>query len=171
MRNRPSIVATIAIILWGCSALHPLVKADDQPTTAAAPTGQTLNDDSLKTMLDGLGFEPKKLSQGYLVVYKDDAWTYNVQLVISKDQSRIGMNANLGAIEDADNIPASKWLTLLQANGDIDPSTLYVDKDKSKLYMHRTLDNRAITPAYVRQQLTSFCNNIKDTSDDWSFVK
>ncbi len=54
---------------------------------------------------------------------------------------------------------------------DVDPSEYYVGKDQQKLYLHRTLDNRAISPAYLRQQIDYFCPNIKDTSKSWEFTK
>ena len=122
-------------------------------------------------MLEGLGYEPKKLSKGFLVVESQESWTYNIQVVISPDGSKIGINANLGAVDDPDSITAARWLKLLKDNGDIDPSCFYFDGDAKKLYLHRSFDNRTVTPAYVHQQLTNFCANVKSTSDDWNFVK
>ena len=43
-------------------------------------------------------------------------------------------------------------------------------KETKKLYLHRVLDNREITPAYIRQQTENFCANIKNTGDVWKFV-
>src|SRR5262245_50136932 len=84
---------------------------------ALAQSGQSLNNDSLKAMLDGLGYEPKALSKGYLLAIKQDTWTLNMQLVLSADGTKLGMNANLGVV-DLDTTAGSAWLTLLEDNGD-----------------------------------------------------
>jgi hypothetical protein len=159
--------ALVAIILWGTVALAPIIRAQDDPRKS----GQSLTNDSLRALLDNLGYEPKKLTSGYLVAIKKDGWTYNMQFVLSDDKTKIGLNANLGLIEKLDAVTAPQWMGLLTANKDIDPSFFYVDKDQKKLYMHRVLDNRAITPSYIRQQTDNFCGNIKETSDAWKFTK
>ncbi|HVY88718.1 MAG TPA: hypothetical protein VG942_07610 [Hyphomonadaceae bacterium] len=138
---------------------------------AVAQTGQTLNNDSLKAMLDGLGYEPKALSKGFLIDIKQDTWDIYMQLVLSGDGTKLGMNSNLGLINDLSAVPASKWLDLLVANGNIDPSTFYVDQDQKKLYLHRVLDNHEITPAFLRGQVESFANNLKSTEGIWNFTK
>jgi len=137
---------------------------------ALAQSGQTLTNDSLKTMLDGLGYEPKALSKGYLLAIKQDTWTLNMQLVLSSDGTKLGMNANLGMV-DLDAASASTWLNLLESNGDIDPSAFYVDRDQKKLYLHRSLDNRDVTAAFLRGQIEAFGNNIRNTEAIWKFTK
>jgi hypothetical protein len=137
---------------------------------ALAQTGQTLTNDSLKAMLDNMGYEPKALSKGYLLAIKQDTWTFNMQLVLSADGTKLGMNANLGLV-DVDNVAAKDWLNLLESNGDIDPSAFYVDRDQKKLYLHRVLDNHEITPAFLRSQIESFTANIKNTEGLWKFTK
>jgi hypothetical protein len=138
---------------------------------ALAQTGQSLNNDSLKGMLDGMGYEPKALSKGYLVALKQDTWTINMQLVLSPDGTKLGMNSNLGMVEDFDAVPAAKWLALLVSNGEIDPSAFYFDRDQKKLYLHRVVDNHEITPAFLRGQIESFANNVKNTETLWTFTK
>ena len=132
---------------------------------------QQLDDAGLKTMLDGLGYEPKPLTKGFLIAIKSGEWTYNMQLTLSPDKTKLGINANLGSVDDIDAVPASKWMALLVSNGDIDPSDFYFDKNVKKVYLHRTLDNRAITPAYLRDQVQHFTDNIHDTADLWDFTK
>jgi len=167
MHNRSSTVGILAIILWGSTALVTTLRAQQD----IRQDGAALTDESLQKTLDGLGYEPKKLGNGYLISLKKDTWTYNMQFVLSKDLSRLGMNANLGVVEKPDEITAPKWMNLLVANGNIDPSFFFFDKDTKKLYIHRVLDNRAITPSYIRQQVDNFCANIKDTADSWNFTK
>ena len=71
------------------------------PVFAQTPlAADALSDQTLKNMLDGLGLEPKALSKGFLVVVKADTWTFNIQLVLSSDKTKLGMNANLGAVSN-----------------------------------------------------------------------
>lgn len=130
-----------------------------------------LNNDSLKTMLDGMGYSPTALSKGYLIAIKRDTWTYNMQLVLSGDGTKLGINANLGVVDDPDSVGAASWLKLLQDNEDTDPTVFYFDKDQKKLYLHRVLDNRSISAAFLRTQIDNFCSNIHDTNEDWKFTK
>jgi len=122
-------------------------------------------------MLANLGLEPKPLSKGFLIAIKRDTWTLNMQLVLSPNLEKLGMNANLGKVDDPDSVTASEWKNLLISNGDIDPSAFYFDKDQKKLYLHRSLDNRAVTPEFLRKQIDNFGDNIKNTADLWKFTK
>jgi len=141
------------------------------PIQSSAIVSGQLDDEKLRQMLDAMGFEPKALSKGFLITIKRDAWTTYIQLVISKDQAKIGLNANLGVVENPDSITAAQWRALLGANRDIDPSSFYYDVDQKKLYIHRVMDNRAVTPAYLRIQIDNFVDNMKSTEALWSFTK
>jgi len=45
------------------------------------------------------------------------------------------------------------------------------DAKTKKLYLHRVLDNRSITPAFLRSQIENFVGNMKSTADLWKFTK
>jgi hypothetical protein len=153
-------LAAAAIFLGGAVSGAPL------PARAAA-----LADDTLLQMLDTMGYAPTKLSKGYLVALKRDTWTVNIQVVLSPDNNKLGFNANLGLVDAPGNISAAQWMALLVSNGDIDPSFFYFDKTQGKLYLHRALDNRDVTPAFLRTQLETFANQVRSTSDLWKFTK
>ncbi|MBI1757019.1 MAG: hypothetical protein HY248_03605 [Fimbriimonas ginsengisoli] len=143
------------------------------PTSLARIQGdvQPVTDDSLKATLDGMGYEPKKLSKGFLISIKRDSWTYYIQLVLSSDSSKLGFNSNLGAVESPEAVTAEQWKKLLVSNEDIDPSFFYFDESHKKLYLHRSLDNRSLSASFLRQQIDNFCANIKSTGDLWKFTK
>lgn len=168
MNIRNTSATLLALALWGSATFTPNIQAQGSDERAS---GVTLSNDTLKSMLDGLGYEPKALSKGYLIALKKDTWTINMQLVLSPDLTKVGLNANLGAIEKMEDVTAATWLALLQENATIDPSSFYVDKDQKKLYLHRVLDNRAITPAYIRKQVETFAGNVRDTEALWKFTK
>lgn len=154
--------ALLAAAMCTSLVFVPFAKQDD---------ASQLTDDSLKSMLDNMGYSPTPLSKGYLIVISRDTWTYNMQLVLSGDNTKLGLNANLGSVDDPTTITADQWRTLLEKNADVDPSAFYFDKDQKKLYLHRSLDNRSISPAFLRSQIDNFCSNIHDTEDSWNFVK
>lgn len=157
-----------ALMLAGALALGLLAQA---PQAAAQSAGCTaaLTDACLSQMLTGLGYEPKPLSKGFLIAKKVDSWTLNMQLVLSPDGRKIGMNANLGMV-DASQVTADQWQALLISNGDIDPSAFYYDADQKKLYLHRSIDNRYQTPASLANDIDNFMDNIRSTSKLWSFT-
>lgn len=160
----------LSIVLWASTVFAVVVHAEQDPSEKAQAV-QGLNNDGLKTMLTNMGYEPKPLSKGFLISQKLDTWTVNMQVVLSGNLGKIGMNANLGQIEKLEDIPSDKWLALLVSNGDVDPSAFYVDRQQKKLYLHRSIDNRAITPAFLREQIDAFCGNVKSTAELWKFTK
>jgi hypothetical protein len=163
-------VILLAALFVSTSVICP-APATAAPIQSSAVASGQLDDDKLRQMLDAMGFEPKALSKGFLITIKRDAWTTYIQLVISKDQAKIGLNANLGVVESPDSITAAQWRSVLAANRDIDPSSFYYDVDQKKLYIHRVMDNRAVTPAYLRTQIDNFVDNMKSTEALWSFTK
>lgn len=169
---RAPITATLLVLVPALSpwlslrAQAPAVQAQ----VASPATGDALDDESLRQMLVGMGFEPKKLSKGFLLSLKRESWTYYVQLVLSPDGTKLGLNANLGVVPQPEAIPAATWRKLLEDNIDVDPSSFNYDPKLKKVFLHRVLDNRSLTPATLRIQLDHFCDNIHDTADDWKFV-
>jgi len=174
MQKFLSATGLFALILWGCTAVSPLLhaqKTDQDPPKQTEVAGQTLTEDTLKSVLDNMGYEPRKLSKGYLLAIKQDTWTINMQVVLSPDGRKVGLNSNLGSVPDPATVQADQWMSLLIANGDIDPSAFYFDKTQKKLYLHRSFDNRAITPANLRKEIENFAGNVKQTENLWKFTK
>lgn len=169
MRKAFSSTALLAIVLWATVIGAAVVHAGGR--SHGWYQGEELSNDSLKTMLDNMGYEPKALSKGYLLVIKQDTWTLNMQVVLSGDSRKLGLNANLGKVEDPSSVTADQWMKLLISNGDIDPSAFYFDKDQKKLYLHRSFDNRAVTAASLRREIENFAGNIRSTAPLWGFAK
>lgn len=168
---RKSTIVSLAL-LWGC--LPPSVQGALPAAPQAesvAPSQAQLTNDTLKDMLTSMGYEPKPLSKGFLLAIKQDTWTINMQIVLSPDRNKMGLNANLGKVEDPASISADTWLQLLISNGDMDPSAFYFDKDQKKLYLHRSFDNRGITPASLRREIDNFASNVRSTEELWKFTK
>jgi hypothetical protein len=165
MSVRKFLFAGMLTILAACLTLTVALPAP------ARAQGAALNDDSLAKMLGGMGYAPKKLTKGFLIVARQDKWTLNVQVVLSADQSKIGLNANLGDVPNDQAVTAPQWKALLVANVDIDPSAFYFDVKQKRLYLHRSFDNRAVTSAVLKGQIDYFMGNIRSTASLWSFTK
>src|SRR4051794_32569684 len=100
MRKYISATALFAILLWGTTALVGYVGAQSKgQAESRSASADVLTDESLMQDLSNMGFEPKKLSKGFLIAIKQDSWTLNMQLVISGNTEKIGLNANLGKVE------------------------------------------------------------------------
>jgi len=146
-------------------------EASPQEKATPGPTAEPLTDETLSTLLENLGYEHRKLNKGYLVVVKQDTWTINTQIVLSPNKSRLGFNANLGSVENPQAVSAAQWMDLLVSNGDIDPSLFYFDKEKKKLYLHRTILNFGVTAAVLKKELDFFMSDIRKTESLWKFTK
>jgi len=169
MNKARLIIAVSGFLFLGRAfAAAPVVQSSSASSVAASQAA--LTDDTLQKMLDAMGYEPKKLSKGYLIAIKRDSWTFNMQLTLSSDMSKLGFNANLGVVSNPQAVTAAQWMALLVSNKNIDPSSFYFDDEQKKLYIHRVLDNRGIAPAFLRQQIENFCGNMKDTAELWKFT-
>ncbi len=171
MRKRLSVFGVVTIVLCAAGLLAGRIGAQEARETTPQTVRGALNDSTLLQMLTDIGYEPKKLKQGYVVAIKQGEWTFNVQFLISQNREKIGMNANMGTVEDPSSISAPQWMNLLATNTDIAPSFFYFNKNNRTLYMHRVLDNRCMTSVIMRQQVEAFTTSIKDTAEVWKFTK
>lgn len=170
-------IAKFAIVLWVCTAIGALVHAQDksQPVPqAAAPVAVSngaISDSGLKQMLTNLGYTPKELSKGYQVTIKRNNWTFNIQVVLSDNKEKMGMNTIAGDVKQPLDVPAASWLALLETNPNIDPTTFYFDNKQNRLCLHRACDNRGITQEILAKELDSFCFDVVSTAKYWRFTQ
>jgi hypothetical protein len=157
----------IAVSLAMC--LLALAALAGPPARAADSCAAALTNDCLGQTLMQMGFEPKALNKGFLVTQKEGTWTFYVQFVLSDDGTKLGLNSNLGDVNEAE-VTADQWRALLASNTDIDPSSFNYDPAKKRLYLHRVMDNRSLTPAILKTQLDNFINDMRSTSKLWGFT-
>lgn len=139
--------------------------------SAAIPANcsAALTNKCLAVMLTDMGYSPKALSRGYLIAIKQGTWTINMQLVLSPDGSRLGMNANLGKVTE-ESVTADQWKALLISNGDIDPISFYYDPAQKQLYLHRSDLNQHLTTEIVSNEISKFAETVKATENLWKFT-
>jgi hypothetical protein len=168
MNARRNALGLFALGLWCATAAVAVVHAQSTAPANVAVVAP-LTDDGLKAMLIGLGYAPTKLSKGYQIVIKRSDWTYTIQVLLSDNRSKLGMNTIVRDLKHPDNVPASAWLGLLETNPDIDPTTFYFDKQADRLFMHRALDNRGVTTDLLKTEIETFCADVAGTSRTWRF--
>jgi len=172
-RRGPAALGLCAALALGAGlmALPAQAQTVYPPPPAPAPGSCTghLNDSCLYAMLQQMGLEPRPLSKGFLVAKKEGKWTNNIQVVISPNGVKLGLNANLGRVTESE-VTGEQWKALLISNGDIDPNNFYYDPQQGKLYLHRAFDNRGVTPASLLYDLQSFSDTIISTEALWKFT-
>ena len=139
------------------------------PAAHAQVSAGGLDDGKLQSMLVGLGYAPTQLSKGLLIQGKRGTMTMYVQTVLSADGRKLGLNANMGLV-DLDAVTAAQWKSLLALNGDIEPTMFYLDVEKKKVYLHRVLDNRSMTPEILQRELNTFMDQIQSTEKTWGAI-
>jgi|GEM_PF-1570359 len=184
--------ALFAIVLWSGTAISALVHAQKQEavitkstttTTAAAPDATLAGDpksepgqmseEAMLHMLTNMGYEikPVNTNAGVVISMVQGTWKLDVEFVISPNHEKIGMNVLLGTAKKPEEVTAAEWEALLVRNGNIEPSFFYFDKTNSKLFLHRVIDNRGITPAILRRELDVFTSQVHVTQKQWKFVE
>jgi hypothetical protein len=155
-----------------------LVHAQDSSATkasdkqqAAPQAGTAITDADLKSMLTDLGYKPKSLSKGYQITIKKNRWTFNIQVVLSDNREKLGINTIAGDVKQPNDVPAASWLALLETNPEIDPTTFYFDRQQNRLCLHRACDNRGITKRILAKELGSFCFDVVATEKSWKFTQ
>ena len=170
-------IAMFAIILWAGTAVGALVhaqaKSDPLPQTQASTNvpANAITDADLKKMLIDLGYTPKSLSKGYQITIKKNKWTFNIQVVLSDNLEKMGINTIAGDVKQPADVPAASWLALLETNPEIDPTTFYFDNQQKRLCLHRACDNRGITSEIIAKELDSFCFDVVATAKFWRFTR
>jgi hypothetical protein len=145
--------------------------AQEAASEAKSDACQPLEDADLPSMLQNMGYEPEKLSEGvWRVVIEQDGWTFYIRMWLSTDnRQKLWMTTGFGDIKDWDGVPAEVLKKLMISNDAIGPAHFYIAKSGEvwRLNMGKALDNRGISPAVLRRELDKFLSTIKTTADLW----
>ncbi|HVS37964.1 MAG TPA: hypothetical protein VMS17_20560 [Gemmataceae bacterium] len=135
----------------------------DKPAAVAAP----LTDESLLTMLQNMGYDPKveKLEKTSIYTVKVDQgdWTYYIDVSLSNDKDELWITSSVADMPADGQLPAAMLQKLLEKNNDIGPSAVYLDAKFKKVKVGLPLLNHGgITPQVFR---TYFGDYMKDVTD------
>ncbi|MGE5202803.1 MAG: hypothetical protein ACM3O6_12150 [Acidobacteriota bacterium] len=163
MKSVAAVYAFVLLVLVACAG------GREARAQADGDCSGTLTKECLPQTLKSLGLAFQPTSIGYEVTIKQGTWNFYVQIVLSSDGTKVGFNSNLGDV-DEQKISAGQWMALLAANKDYDPSVFFYDAARKRLYIHRSLDNRNMTPVVLRTQIDAFLKDIRESEKAWSAV-
>lgn len=129
---------------------------------------------ALTAMLKGLGYEPEAAGDSaQRVTVERDKFTFRITFSVSGNTKKVWMSSYLVEIPDLTRVPSSALTGVLLSNGDIGPAHFYLVKtgDKHWLKIGFALDNRNITPAYLRSEMDWFMDRMSDTATLWDKAK
>jgi hypothetical protein len=143
----------------------------DPAAVAPAPTG-SVTIESLQSMLDAMGYEPKlgnynDGSHYVLLAVPRPNYTITVSLDLSPDKSNIWMSVFLNEVKDPDKAPTATLLRMLEVENGIWPTYLSYNSNAKTFYAYRPLKNQDLKPALMRTTIESFLTNIEATASLW----
>jgi|SRR5579884_983997 len=152
------------------------VRAQDRGDQRQAPATRTevkksvLTNDTLKEMLDNLGYqyETTRSTNGtpmYLIRMTRDGWDFNVYVSLSGDGSNVWVSAPLQDIPEGMS-DAEPLLKLLGRNGDLNRN--FFSLKGKRLYLETVLPNQDLKPAQLRQAVDDTLGNVKASHDLWN---
>lgn len=161
-----------AAVLILCSAVGA-GRAQDKPAAGAG----RLTDASLEAMLKNLGHTPTatKSESGKRTYYRldlsEDSFTFVVDLSLDPEGARLWFSAPLVKVPERDRVALDRLWKLLESNDDILPASFSYDASRQRFYLNLTVDNRDITPAVLRKELSTFTRTIEKTYPLWKEVQ
>lgn len=149
----------IATLLAGL-ALGPWLAAEAQQIDAGR----------LKSMTEELGYSPKVISEPgealkFEVSLKSGGYTTPLLVEVSPSGRFIWASANLGD-EEVDGDLAFELLAL---NAEVQPASFWIT-ESGFLKLGMAIDNRAVTPEYLKFVLEKIADDVADTADYWEVV-
>jgi hypothetical protein len=172
MNSFKTLAATMALaMVVGLTANATAQKP--QITPPQTTDNGVLTEESLKTTLVNLGYEPEaaKSTNGvtlYYIKVKRGNMTYNPYICLSPSKTKIWAQTSLGDMTEADGAQALK---LLELNLKIGPSHfVYIPADKT-VYMFSPMDNRGVTPKELKDQIERLIDNCESTKEVWNVTK
>lgn len=135
-----------------------------------AANAQQIDANRLKSMAEELGYSPKILSEPgeamkFEVSLASGGYTTPLLLELSPSGRFIWASANLGD-EEVDGDLAYELLTL---NAEVQPSSFWIT-ESGHLKLGMAIDNRAVTPDYLKFVFEKIAGDVADTADYWEVV-
>jgi len=143
-----------------------------QPAFAAP-----LTDDSLKTMIDNLGYTSSVTTQGATksfwipVTLPDNSYTVQTFLQLSSDKTELWIVATLSKIPPGKTVPPSVLMGMLIENDTITPKSFSLSKTSNTFYLNMRVRNDNVTPALLRQSIDAMTAILTRTEPLWATDK
>jgi hypothetical protein len=151
-----------------------LVKADEVKKEESKPAAraEALTHETLKTMLENLGYKPQTIkstrgSPMYKFAFDRASWSFTLYVSQSEDKKNVWMSSYLGGLPEPAKLRADILEKILAKNFDIGPMH-FVVKSPRRLYLELPLANKGITAGQMREQIEEFTVTIKSTETLWN---
>jgi hypothetical protein len=147
----------------------------DSPKDAAKATGERLSLDSLRAILEGLGYEEVeelKDKDGNVLAYQvkrvEDSWVYYATFEISPDQSNVWISLNGPKIGDTNAVPAKVLLEMLTVNEDLWPSYFYYSEKANRFTLCLPVRNSGLKAKDIRGKFDTLSAQFKKHEHLWN---
>ena len=146
---------------------------------AAEAKAAPLTDDTLKAMLENLGYTvtvtsdkpPRHFRIDETAPVNDLDFTITFNLSTAKDPTVLWIYAGLYEIPADKPAPSSALLALLAKNDEIGPTFFSYSTDNKLLYLNAPTANVDITPAVLRLKIKNFITKLDSTYSLWNVPK
>src|SRR4029079_914159 len=143
---------------------------------AAVAKAAPLTDDTLKAMLENLGYQvtvtgdkpPRHFKVDESATIKSIDFTITFDLSSEKDATTLWIYAALYEIPADKPAPSSALLALLAKNDEIGPTFFSYATSNKLLYLNAPTANVDITPVVLRQKINNFIGKMDSTYSLWN---
>jgi hypothetical protein len=160
-----------SILLAASVSLVSTASAGDPPPAAAGRVYLKGDVQALTALVEGLGYASKPLGDAVSFrATRGDGFYAQMNLAVSKDGLKLQLFAPLEKWPLLDAVPSPRLSALLEKNLDIAPSRFYLlgaENSSAWVGLQRSVDNRAVRPMDVRQQIDTLLIHARVTQNLW----
>jgi hypothetical protein len=163
-----ALVVGVAVLFVFSARAPERVRAEEQAADPLAP----LTDDSLKKMLDGLGYDDvketkTKTGSSFECKITQGTWTFYVTAALSSDKTNLWLTSFLSNLPADEKVPAARVLALLSANGTSSGPFFEYVQDGKQLYVAERVPNRGINAKVLRAEIAGVTSFVQSTQNLW----
>lgn len=171
MRRR-LLAASALALLAGAAALGLSTRQPDAPTPIV--DGRLPNSAAVKATLESLGYTPTDGGgENHLITRKLGQWETSYFILLNSDKSILWIKCYLGTIENPTTYDIAHYLKLLDEQGRISPRLFFTtpaDNGNVLFWICRGLDNRALTPELINNEIAALEKCMADCVNSWNFT-
>lgn len=131
-----------------------------------ATTGVTLDNDSLKSTLLGLGYTPKDLGDGFFeITISDSDLDIPTRVFLAKSRLKVWLSVTVMLKDGVEKLGRDELQKFLEKNVDIGPAHFMIESGALKIKL--PFDNRSLSPALVKAELEYIQKRVLETRSMW----
>lgn len=135
-------------------------------TPSPEPPQLEMRPQSIKPMLEGMGFEPKDLgSNNWEVTVSRGGLDTPIAVGLSSSGRKLWLTTYLGEVTDKLKTDAPRLAKILEKTFEIQPTHFFISETSLKAGM--ALDNRGVVPAILKRELEKLADDVAATKELW----